>query len=177
MGYMRKYERGKELEVFRATWLRVAKTLVKEGVITIEGTSSATVYKRVCSITDISGIPRPTLPGGEKPMATTQPEPNTRNISASARPKNVDPVKARVSSSRYTSVQERGSCAETDPEAFFPEKGGSTKEAKRICDSCEVRIECLEYALDNNERFGIWGGLSEKERRRLKKEKRNTGTT
>ncbi|QPZ37318.1 WhiB family transcriptional regulator [Paramicrobacterium chengjingii] len=61
-------------------------------------------------------------------------------------------------------------CAQTDPEAFFPEKGGSTRDAKRICDGCEVRSECLEYALMNDERFGIWGGLSERERRRLKKQ-------
>lgn len=60
-------------------------------------------------------------------------------------------------------------CAQTDPEAFFPEKGGSTREAKRICESCEVRAECLEYALENDERFGIWGGLSERERRRLRR--------
>ena len=61
-------------------------------------------------------------------------------------------------------------CAQTDPEAFFPEKGGSTREAKRVCTTCEVRVECLEYALDHDERFGIWGGLSERERRRLKKQ-------
>jgi len=65
--------------------------------------------------------------------------------------------------------QERALCAQTDPEAFFPEKGGSTREAKRICLGCEVRDECLEYALANDERFGIWGGLSERERRRLKR--------
>jgi len=59
-------------------------------------------------------------------------------------------------------------CAETDPEAFFPEKGGSTREAKRVCSGCEVRAECLEFALANDERFGIWGGLSERERRRLR---------
>jgi WhiB family redox-sensing transcriptional regulator len=67
------------------------------------------------------------------------------------------------------SWQERALCAQTDPEAFFPEKGGSTREAKRVCMSCEVRAECLEYALANDERFGIWGGLSERERRRVKK--------
>lgn len=61
-------------------------------------------------------------------------------------------------------------CAQTDPEAFFPEKGGSTREAKRICDTCEVRSQCLEYALDNDERFGIWGGLSERERRKLRRD-------
>ena len=60
-------------------------------------------------------------------------------------------------------------CAQTDPEAFFPEKGGSTREAKRVCQSCDVRAECLEYALAHDERFGIWGGLSERERRRFKK--------
>jgi WhiB family redox-sensing transcriptional regulator len=65
--------------------------------------------------------------------------------------------------------QERALCAQTDPEAFFPEKGGSTREAKRICQGCEVRDRCLEYALANDERFGIWGGLSERERRRLKR--------
>ncbi|WP_051171954.1 WhiB family transcriptional regulator [Microbacterium indicum] len=60
-------------------------------------------------------------------------------------------------------------CAQTDPEAFFPEKGGSTRDAKRICTSCSVREQCLEYALQNDERFGIWGGLSERERRRVKR--------
>ena len=63
--------------------------------------------------------------------------------------------------------QERALCAQTDPEAFFPEKGGSTREAKRVCLSCDVRSECLDYALAHDERFGIWGGLSERERRRL----------
>jgi WhiB family redox-sensing transcriptional regulator len=65
--------------------------------------------------------------------------------------------------------QDRALCAQTDPEAFFPEKGGSTREAKKICLGCEVRSECLEYALAHDERFGIWGGLSERERRRLKR--------
>ncbi|MDE2386384.1 MAG: WhiB family transcriptional regulator [Actinomycetales bacterium] len=60
-------------------------------------------------------------------------------------------------------------CAQTDPEAFFPEKGGSTRDAKRICTGCDVKQQCLEYALANDERFGIWGGLSERERRKLKK--------
>lgn len=60
-------------------------------------------------------------------------------------------------------------CAQTDPEAFFPEKGGSTRDAKRICTSCDVKSQCLEYALANDERFGIWGGLSERERRKLRK--------
>lgn len=65
--------------------------------------------------------------------------------------------------------QAQALCAQTDPEAFFPEKGGSTREAKAVCAQCEVREQCLEYALQNDERFGIWGGLSERERRRLKR--------
>ncbi|WP_236830949.1 WhiB family transcriptional regulator [Blastococcus sp. KM273128] len=65
-------------------------------------------------------------------------------------------------------------CAETDPEAFFPEKGGSTRDAKRVCTGCPVRAECLEFALANDERFGIWGGLSERERRRVRLQRRGT---
>jgi WhiB family redox-sensing transcriptional regulator len=68
------------------------------------------------------------------------------------------------------SWQERALCAQTDPEAFFPEKGGSTRDAKKVCVGCEVRSECLEYALEHDERFGIWGGLSERERRKFKKD-------
>jgi WhiB family redox-sensing transcriptional regulator len=67
------------------------------------------------------------------------------------------------------SWQERSLCAQTDPEAFFPAKGGSTREAKQVCVGCEVRAECLESALANDERFGSWGGLSEREGRMLKK--------
>lgn len=61
-----------------------------------------------------------------------------------------------------------GLCAQTDPEAFYPEKGGSTAEAKKVCLSCTVRLSCLDYALEHQERFGIWGGLSERERRKVK---------
>ncbi|MCI9889634.1 WhiB family transcriptional regulator [Micrococcales bacterium 31B] len=76
---------------------------------------------------------------------------------------------ARVADESELSWQERALCAQTDPEAFFPEKGGSTREAKRVCVGCEVRQECLEYALSNDERFGIWGGMSERERRKMKR--------
>ena len=64
--------------------------------------------------------------------------------------------------------QDKALCAETDPEAFFPEKGGSTAPAKAVCRGCEVRAECLGFALERDERFGIYGGLSERERRRLR---------
>lgn len=58
-------------------------------------------------------------------------------------------------------------CAQTDPEAFYPEKGGSTRGAKAVCGACDVRDDCLAYALEHGERWGIWGGPSERERRRL----------
>jgi WhiB family redox-sensing transcriptional regulator len=81
----------------------------------------------------------------------------------------VAPLGAGDEDESLLSWQDKALCAQTDPEAFFPEKGGSTREAKRICVSCEVKQECLEYALMQDERFGIWGGLSERERRRLKR--------
>jgi WhiB family transcriptional regulator, redox-sensing transcriptional regulator len=67
--------------------------------------------------------------------------------------------------------QERANCLGVDPDLFFPERGASTREAKAVCGSCEVRPECLEYALDHAEKFGIWGGLSERERRRLRRQR------
>jgi len=60
-------------------------------------------------------------------------------------------------------------CASTDPELFYPEKGGSTREAKKICAGCPVTAACLQYALDMDERYGVYGGLSERERRRLRR--------
>lgn len=65
--------------------------------------------------------------------------------------------------------QDDALCAQTYPDAFFPDKGGSTREAKQVCAACPVRAECLEYALTHDERFGIWGGASERERRRMKR--------
>ncbi|MFK4091096.1 WhiB family transcriptional regulator [Kribbella sp. NPDC020789] len=68
--------------------------------------------------------------------------------------------------------QDRGLCAQTDPESFFPEKGGSTRDAKKICAGCPVAAQCLEWALENDERFGIWGGKSERERRKIAKDRK-----
>jgi WhiB family transcriptional regulator, redox-sensing transcriptional regulator len=67
------------------------------------------------------------------------------------------------------SWQEEALCAQTGSEFFFPEPGSSVREAKRICGLCKMRSMCLEYALNNDERFGVWGGLSEKERISLRR--------
>lgn len=67
--------------------------------------------------------------------------------------------------------QERAACAGADTEEFYPEKGGNSGAAKRICNgtedqpACPVRMECLHWAIEHKERDGIWGGMSEMERR------------
>lgn len=67
--------------------------------------------------------------------------------------------------------QDYGNCRGADADLFFPERGASTRRAKAICDGCPVRGECLDYALAHGEKFGIWGGLSERERRRVRRER------
>jgi len=97
------------------------------------------------------------------------PFPSQATMPAPAPVSNVLPIFGTPDDDTILGWQDRALCAQTDPEAFFPEKGGSTREAKKVCTGCEVRAECLEYALANDERFGIWGGLSERERRKLKR--------
>ena len=67
--------------------------------------------------------------------------------------------------------QDHANCLGVDPDLFFPERGASTREAKEVCRGCVVREECLEFALQNGEKFGIWGGLSERERRRIRRQR------
>ncbi|MCB0978093.1 MAG: WhiB family transcriptional regulator [Acidimicrobiales bacterium] len=69
------------------------------------------------------------------------------------------------------SWQDLANCLGVDPDLFFPERGASTREAKEVCRGCVVREDCLEYALTNGEKFGIWGGLSERERRRIRRQR------
>jgi WhiB family redox-sensing transcriptional regulator len=61
-----------------------------------------------------------------------------------------------------------GVCAQTDPEAFHPDKSGSVEPAKAVCVACPVRVQCLSYALETNQRFGVWGGHSARERKALR---------
>ncbi len=65
--------------------------------------------------------------------------------------------------------QALANCLGVDPDLFFPERGASTREAKEVCRACVVREECLEYAIVKGEKFGIWGGMSERERRRVRR--------
>jgi WhiB family redox-sensing transcriptional regulator len=66
---------------------------------------------------------------------------------------------------------EEGNCKGADADIFFPERGASTRKAKSICRACSVQEDCLEFAIENSEKFGIWGGLSERERRRIKRQR------
>lgn len=65
---------------------------------------------------------------------------------------------------------DEGLCSQADPDLFHPEDGNAAQaaKAKSVCRRCPVRDRCLAYAVDNNEEHGIWGGLSPKERRRLR---------
>lgn len=65
---------------------------------------------------------------------------------------------------------DRALCTETDPELFFPTtEVQTTREAKRICMACDVRAECLAYALAGDIPHGIWGGMSDRDRRRMRR--------
>ena len=65
----------------------------------------------------------------------------------------------------------QGACQGLDADIFFPDRGASTRLAKTVCRRCDVQEECLEYAVNNREKFGIWGGLSERERRAIRKKR------
>ena len=67
--------------------------------------------------------------------------------------------------------QDLANCRGADPDLFFPERGASTRTAKGICRECQVRAECLEFAIVSSEKFGIWGMMSERERRKIRKER------
>lgn len=67
--------------------------------------------------------------------------------------------------------QDDANCKGVDPELFFPKRGESTRVAKDYCNSCKAQKHCLEYSILNAEKFGIWGGLSERERRKIRKDR------
>ena len=67
---------------------------------------------------------------------------------------------------------DHANCTGLDPEMFFPGRGESTTEAKAVCAGCAVRSECLEYALAHGVKHGVFGGLSERERRPLRRARR-----
>lgn len=71
---------------------------------------------------------------------------------------------------------EHGDCRHWPVAVFYPGKGDPVRLAKDICAECAVRRECLDHALDTGEHFGIWGGKSERERRMMRRDRRNRGS-
>lgn len=60
--------------------------------------------------------------------------------------------------------REWAACLGHDHKVFFPERGQTTRAAKAVCQSCPVMIECLEFALETRQKFGVWGGMGETDR-------------
>lgn len=65
-----------------------------------------------------------------------------------------------------------GACKGVDPALFFPERGEATEPAKEVCARCPVKLTCLQFSLDSDEQDGVWGGMSGRERRLLKRKMR-----
>ena len=73
-----------------------------------------------------------------------------------------------------TTWRDRAACRGLDPEIFYPVSDEEADAAKAICAECPVREACLEYALTNRERDGVWGGATERERRRMIRQRRKS---
>ena len=91
--------------------------------------------------------------------ASTQP-----TTEASTRVRDTAFLREKLLGGLDMSWQKQASCLGAHPDLFFPERGASSREAKAVCQSCPVRQDCLDFALDAGEKFGIWGGLSERQR-------------
>ena len=72
------------------------------------------------------------------------------------------------------SWRQRAACRGVDPDIFYPVSDDDSGEAKALCASCSVRQACLEYSLAAREREGVWGGLTERERRRIVRQHRKS---
>jgi WhiB family redox-sensing transcriptional regulator len=72
------------------------------------------------------------------------------------------------------SWRQKAACRGLDPEIFYPISDDAADPAKSVCSACAVRTPCLEYALSHRENDGIWGGATEKERRRIVRQRRKS---
>lgn len=78
---------------------------------------------------------------------------------------------SKGSLSKLQLIKASGHCKGGDTDDFFPDRGASLEAAREVCKACVVREECLEYALEANEKFGVWGGMSERQRRKIRQER------
>lgn len=67
-----------------------------------------------------------------------------------------------------------GACRGLDPTIFYPDDDDDAQDAKEVCASCDVRVACLEHALSQREKVGVWGGATERERRRIQRQRRRS---
>jgi WhiB family transcriptional regulator, redox-sensing transcriptional regulator len=86
-----------------------------------------------------------------------------------------DQVEAQTASDT-AGWRELALCVQVDPELWFPESGQPNGKAKLVCGWCDVQAECLAFPLRANEQYGVWGGLSPDERRRLRRRQREAAT-
>lgn len=70
--------------------------------------------------------------------------------------------------------RELGACKGLEPSIFYPEDEAEAEDAKAVCEQCAVRVACLEFALNAREKQGVWGGATERERRRIIRQRRRT---
>lgn len=72
-----------------------------------------------------------------------------------------------MDTSADTKWMAEGNCAHKPPSLFFPSDGVGVEKAKAVCEGCPVAVQCLEYAIENRIDHGVWGGTSERQRRRI----------
>jgi hypothetical protein len=78
---------------------------------------------------------------------------------------------------RDDSWRDRAACIDTDQRMFFPAQGDANTRARQMCAGCPVRVPCLDYAVDNHEEFGIWGGTTPRERQAIRRRRRPEPST
>jgi WhiB family redox-sensing transcriptional regulator len=104
----------------------------------------------------------PASPAGPPPVAAARPRP----ISREERRRQQDATRVWI---------ELAACRGLDAALFFPTRGEWTREAREVCGGCPVRAQCLEHALDAGEKFGIWGGKTERQRRAMRRARQRAG--
>lgn len=102
---------------------------------------------------------------------------NSKTFNSSTKEGDSEAIKMLAPAELEEDWQDGANCLGVDPDLFFPERGASTREAKEVCRGCLVREQCLEFALQNGEKFGIWGGMSERERRRIRRQRAQIART
>lgn len=77
-------------------------------------------------------------------------------------------------SAKEIAWRQLGACKGLEPSIFYPDEDDDALDAKAVCEQCSVRVACLEYALTVREKVGVWGGATERERRRLIRHRRRS---